>query len=118
VPGRVEDQDAAAEVGRRACRDRRELVGAVEPPRGARGESSMADGQQEEPMNDDRQQHELGPRAQPLTLFANECLAVVVNALCGIYLLKDPEPKSRAARLALAGCVIATIGAITLGRLK
>jgi glucose uptake protein len=45
-------------------------------------------------------------------------LAVVVNALCGIYLLRDPEPKSRAARFALTGCVIATIGAITLGRLR
>lgn len=45
-------------------------------------------------------------------------LAVVVNALCGIYLLKDPEPKSRGARLALTGCVLATVGGILLGRLK
>lgn len=45
-------------------------------------------------------------------------LAVVVNAICGIYLLKDPEPNSRPARLALGGCVIATAGAIMLGRLR
>jgi glucose uptake protein len=45
-------------------------------------------------------------------------LAVVVNALCGIYLLKDPSPGSRAARLSLAGCVMATAGAILLGNMK
>ena len=44
-------------------------------------------------------------------------LALVVNAISGIYLLKDPPPKSRAARLALTGCVLATVGAITLGKL-
>ena len=45
-------------------------------------------------------------------------LAVVVNALCGIYVLRDPAPGTRAARLALAGCVLATIGAILMGTLK
>ena len=45
-------------------------------------------------------------------------LALVVNAICGIYVLKTPAPHTRPARLSLAGCVIATIGAITLGRLK
>jgi glucose uptake protein len=45
-------------------------------------------------------------------------LAVVVNALCGIYLLRDPAPHTRSAHLTLIGCVIATIGAISLGSLK
>ncbi len=45
-------------------------------------------------------------------------LALVANALCGVYFLKDPPPGSRAARLALAGCALATIGAITLGQAK
>ena len=45
-------------------------------------------------------------------------LALVVNALCGIYVLKDPKPNTRAANLALLGCGIATIGAIALGRIK
>lgn len=45
-------------------------------------------------------------------------LALVVNALCGIYILKDPPPKTRGARLMLAGCALATIGGIVLGTLK
>jgi glucose uptake protein len=45
-------------------------------------------------------------------------LALVVNALCGIFILKDPKPKTRAAYLALAGCSIATLGAIILGQIK
>lgn len=45
-------------------------------------------------------------------------LALVVNALCGIYVLKDPKPNTRAAYLALLGCGIATVGAIALGRIK
>jgi len=45
-------------------------------------------------------------------------LALVVNALCGIYLLKDPKPNTRAAHLALADCGVATIGAIALGSIK
>lgn len=45
-------------------------------------------------------------------------LALVVNALCGIYILKDPKPNTRAAYLALLGCGIATVGAIALGSIK
>ncbi|MEI7551638.1 MAG: GRP family sugar transporter [Verrucomicrobiota bacterium] len=45
-------------------------------------------------------------------------LALVVNALCGIYVLKDPKPNTRAAYLALLGCAIATTGAIVLGTIK
>lgn len=45
-------------------------------------------------------------------------LAVVANALCGIYILKVPEPKSRSARLALTGCVLATLGAILIPNAK
>lgn len=44
-------------------------------------------------------------------------LSVVVNALVGIFWLKDPEPRSRAAWLTLAGCVLATVGGILLGNL-
>ena len=44
-------------------------------------------------------------------------LSVVVNALVGIFWLKDPEPKSRAAWLTFFGCVLATIGGILLGNL-
>jgi glucose uptake protein len=45
-------------------------------------------------------------------------LSVVVNALIGIYWLKDPPPKTRAALLTLAGCVLATVGGIVFGNLK
>jgi glucose uptake protein len=45
-------------------------------------------------------------------------LGIVVNGLIGVYLLKDPPPKSRAAALTLAGCVLATIGGILLGNLR
>jgi len=45
-------------------------------------------------------------------------LSVVMNALVGIYALKDPMPGSRAARMTLAGCVVATVGGIWLGNLK
>jgi len=45
-------------------------------------------------------------------------LGVVVNGLIGVYLLKDPRPKSRAAALTIAGCVLATLGGILLGSLK
>jgi glucose uptake protein len=45
-------------------------------------------------------------------------LGVVVNGLIGVYLLKDPQPRSRAAILTLAGCALATIGGIMLGSLK
>ena len=45
-------------------------------------------------------------------------LSVVVNALMGIYALKDPQPKTRAATLTLIGCVLATVGGILLGNIK
>jgi glucose uptake protein len=45
-------------------------------------------------------------------------LSVVVNALVGIFLLKEPQPGSRAAWLTLFGCVLATAGGILLGTLR
>jgi len=45
-------------------------------------------------------------------------LGVVVNGLIGVFLLKDPLPKSRAAVLTMAGCVLASLGGILLGSLK
>jgi glucose uptake protein len=45
-------------------------------------------------------------------------LAVVVNALVGIYWLQDPAPKTRAARLTFIGCVMATVGGIVIGNLN
>lgn len=45
-------------------------------------------------------------------------LGVVVNGLAGVYLLKDPPPRTRAAWLTLAGCALATLGGILLGGLK
>jgi glucose uptake protein len=44
-------------------------------------------------------------------------LGIVVNGLIGVYFLKDPSPKSRAATLTLIGCVLATIGGILLGNI-
>lgn len=41
-------------------------------------------------------------------------LCVVVNALVGIYILKEPSPKSKAAKLTLLGVVIAITGGIIL----
>ncbi len=45
-------------------------------------------------------------------------LAVVVNSLIGVYWLKDPQPRTRAATLTLIGCVLAMAGGIVLGNLK
>jgi len=45
-------------------------------------------------------------------------LCVVVNALVGIYILKEPDPKSKAAKLTLVGVIIAIIGGIILGNIK
>lgn len=45
-------------------------------------------------------------------------LGIVVNGLLGVYLLKDPPPKSRAAVLTLLGCLCATAGGILMGTLK
>ncbi len=42
-------------------------------------------------------------------------LGIVVNGLMGVYLLKDPPPKSRAAALTLIGCVLAPLGGILMG---
>jgi len=45
-------------------------------------------------------------------------LCVVVNALVGIFLFKEPPPKSRAAALTFVGVVITMVGAIALGNIK
>lgn len=45
-------------------------------------------------------------------------LGVVVNSLVGVFVFKDPQPRSRAAALTIIGCIIATGGAILLGTLK
>lgn len=45
-------------------------------------------------------------------------LSVVVNALAGIFLLKEPRPATRAAHMTLLGCALATLGGILLGNLK
>jgi glucose uptake protein len=45
-------------------------------------------------------------------------LCVVVNALIGIYILKEPDPRSRAAKLTLVGVIIAMVGAILLGNIN
>jgi glucose uptake protein len=45
-------------------------------------------------------------------------LSVVVGAVIGIFWLKDPRPRSRAATLTLIGCILATAGGILLGNLK
>ncbi len=41
-------------------------------------------------------------------------LCVVVNALVGIYILKEPNPKSKAAKLTLAGVIVAVLGGVLL----
>ncbi|MFY0654960.1 MAG: hypothetical protein JXQ96_23215 [Cyclobacteriaceae bacterium] len=41
-------------------------------------------------------------------------LCVVVNALVGVFILKEPDPKSRAAKLTLLGVLIAIIGGVIL----
>ncbi|HKO60253.1 MAG TPA: GRP family sugar transporter [Pyrinomonadaceae bacterium] len=45
-------------------------------------------------------------------------LSVVVNALMGVFVLKEPTPHTRAATMTLVGCILATIGGIVLGILK
>lgn len=45
-------------------------------------------------------------------------LCVVVNALVGVYILKEPHPKTRAARLTIIGVIIAMAGGIILGNIK
>ncbi len=45
-------------------------------------------------------------------------LCVVVNALIGVYILKEPDPKSRAAKLTLIGVIIAMVGAVVIGNIN
>ncbi len=45
-------------------------------------------------------------------------LCVVVNALLGIFWLKNPKPRTRAATLTLIGVVLAMAGGAVLGNLK
>jgi len=45
-------------------------------------------------------------------------ISVVVSALIGIYWLREPPPKTRAATFTIIGCTLATIGGIVLGNLK
>ena len=45
-------------------------------------------------------------------------ISVVVSALIGIYWLREPPPKTRAATFIIIGCTLATIGGIVLGNLK
>jgi glucose uptake protein len=45
-------------------------------------------------------------------------LSVVANAMVGIYVLHDPAPRSRAAKMMLVGCLLAIAGGILLGKLK
>jgi glucose uptake protein len=45
-------------------------------------------------------------------------LSVVVNALIGVFILKNPSPRSRSAGFILAGSILATLGGILLGKLK
>jgi glucose uptake protein len=45
-------------------------------------------------------------------------LAIVVNAIVGIQVFREPPPGSRAARRTLAGCVLATLGGVLLGTVK
>ncbi len=45
-------------------------------------------------------------------------LGIVINGLLGVFFLRDPAPKTRAAALTLIGCVCATIGGVMMGGLK
>ncbi len=45
-------------------------------------------------------------------------LCVVVNALIGVFILKNPKPKSKAATWTLIGVIIAMVGGVILGNLK
>ncbi len=45
-------------------------------------------------------------------------LCVVVNALVGILWLKEPHPKTKAAKLTFLGVVVAAVGGVLLGYLK
>ena len=45
-------------------------------------------------------------------------MCVVVNSLVGVFIIRNPAPGTRAAKLTLAGVVVATAGGILLGNLK
>lgn len=45
-------------------------------------------------------------------------MCVVVNAVVGIFLLRNPAPGTRAANLTLGGVVLSTLGGVILGDLK
>lgn len=45
-------------------------------------------------------------------------LCVVVNALIGVYIFKNPKPRTKAAYITLIGIFIALLGAVILGNLK
>lgn len=45
-------------------------------------------------------------------------LCIVVNALAGVYLLKNPRPGSKPARLVLAGVTLACMGGIVIGAFR
>ncbi len=45
-------------------------------------------------------------------------LNLVVSAAAGIYVFRDPPPKTRAARTVLAGCAAAAAGGVLLGLVK
>jgi glucose uptake protein len=45
-------------------------------------------------------------------------LSIIINALIGIYWLKDPRPGTRAAMFTLIGCFLAMFGGILLGNLN
>ena len=45
-------------------------------------------------------------------------LNLIVSALAGIYVFRDPPPKTRAAWTALGGCVVAAAGGVLLGLVK
>jgi glucose uptake protein len=45
-------------------------------------------------------------------------LSLVVNALVGILVFRNPPPRSRAAAVTLVGIMLALIGGILLGQLK
>lgn len=50
--------------------------------------------------------------------FAIAQLGVVVNALLGILVLRDPRPGTRAANLIFVGVLLATLGGVVLGSLR
>jgi hypothetical protein len=45
-------------------------------------------------------------------------MCVVVNSLVGVFIIREPAPGTRAAKLTLFGVVVATLGGILLGNLK